>query len=237
MKAYIKLSDFLESKNINFKDSSRLELEEKWKKEEYERQKRVEYRNKLENYKRPKEELKVGDIRNTILEEGKYKNLEYRIILTEDYYDADQYFLEIETKNTIYNEPFNCIEKLRELQESILEKYSKMPERPGIFDIYIGSCEDNIIIEDMKEYQDILKYNERKYNTTYKIRAELLKLKFKWDPNKRHWKLEISNKEKREELINSLRKKYCNEYAEKELRGIKHCWECGCAYHNKHECM
>lgn len=238
MRRYVRLDDFLESQNIQFKDSSRLKLEEEWEKRKIEENKRIEYRNKLENYKRPKENLESGECRTTVLEEKEYKHLKYKISLFEDYYDRDQYFLEIETKNKIYTEIFFSIEELRKEQENILEKYSQMPEAPGIFDLYIGSYQDTniVIVQDLKEHQDILKYNNKKYNTTYKIKNELAKLKFEWKSNKKQWELELNSEEEKEELIVSLKEKYQNEYPEKELEGIQHCWECGAAFFKKHKC-
>lgn len=238
MRSFISLYNFLENQKIDFKEQSRLELEEKWEKKRIEEQRQKEERNKLENNKRPMESLERGKTRYTAIEEGTYKQLKYRIILCEDYYSRDEYILEIETKNRIYEEPFFEIKRLRERQEEVLEKYSKQPEAPGIFDLYIGGCQstNTVIVTDMKEYQDILKHNGKKYNTTYDIKAELLKLKFKWQPKKNQWEYEAKNETEVEELITTLRKKYENEYPEKELVDVNHCYECGGAFYQRHNC-
>lgn len=235
MCSFIKLSTFLENEGINYKDNSRLEFEKQYEKEKIEDQKKIEYRNKLENYKRPKEKLTIGQTRKTLIEEGEYKQLKYKIVLYEDYYDTDQYFLEIENKNKLYNEPFGDIIELRKNQENILKKYNNMEETPGIFDLYIGSYANTniVIVNDMKAYQDILKYNKKKYNTTYNIKEKLLELNFNWIAKKRSWELEVSSKEEKENLISYLIKNYQNEYDEKELKGINYCWECGNAFLNK----
>ena len=238
MRSFIQLYDFLENQKINFKEQSRLELEEKWEKERIEEQKRKEERNKLENNRRPMESLEIGQTRYTTIEEGTYKQLKYKIILYEDYYSIDEYILEIETKNCIYSRPFLDIKKLRDQQKEVLEEYSNQPEAPGIFDLFIGSYQgtNKVIVQDMKEFQDILKHNKKKYNTTYDIRVELLKLKFKWQPKKNEWEYEAKTKEEVEKLITTLKKKYQNEYPEKKLLGVHHCYECGCAFYQKHNC-
>lgn len=240
MKSFITLWEFLENKNINYKDSSRIELEEKWEKEEVERNKKIEYRNKLENNKRPKEKLKPGEMRSTLLEEGEYKQLKYQIYLDEDYYcGTDEYRIRMETKNNIYSEIFFSIEKLRQEQKQVLEKYNKMYEMPGIFDLYIGSyLGTNIIcIHDMKEYQEILQYNNKKFNTTYQIREELVKLNFKWKQEKTTWELEVKNEDEEKQLISYLKEKYQNEYPTKTLSGVNQCWECGAYFREKHKCL
>lgn len=238
MRRYIRLDKFLESRKIEFKDSSRLKLEEKWEKQKIEENRKIEHRNNLENNKRPKEKLKVGEDRTTLIEEKEYKQLKYKITLHESYYDRDEYFLEIETKNKIYTESFFSIEKLREKQTDILEKYNEMSEIPGIFDLYIGSYQGTniVVVFDMKEYQDILRYNNKKYNTTYKIREELINLNFKWDSYKNEWQKELKNEKETNKLVNYLREKYVNEYPDKELKGINYCWECGAAFLKKHTC-
>lgn len=239
MRCFINLYDFLENQKVDFKEPSRIAFEEKLEKERIENQKRIEYRNKLENNKRPKEELEQGDFRHTVLEENTYKQLKYRILLIEDYYSPDEYILEIETEKHIYSELFLDIESLRTKQEEVLEKYSKMPEPPGIFDLYIGSYSgtNTVIVGDIEEYQDILKHNGKKYNTTYGIKNDLSKLNFKWKPKQKQWEYEAKNEKEVEELIKSLREKYMNEYPEKELIDVQHCYECGCAFYQKHNCM
>lgn len=239
MRNYIGLYDFLENEKVEYKDSSRLKLEEELKIKETEKDKEIEYRNKLENYKRPKQKLKIEEMRETILEEDKYKQLKYQIILYEEYHAPDEYYLKIETKNQTFSKVFFSIEELRKKQQDILEKYSQLPEDIGIiFDLYISHYLDTniVIVEDIKEYQDILKYNNKKYNTTFTIREELTKLKFKWKPERRNWQLEVNTEKERKELIDSLIEKYQNNYKEKELKGINHCWECGGAFYKKHAC-
>ncbi|MDO5556515.1 MAG: hypothetical protein Q4G09_08030 [Clostridia bacterium] len=171
------------------------------------------------------------------MDEGKYKQLSYKVFLYEDYYEQDKYIIEIETNNHVYSEICYDIERLKNTQERLLEEYSKIRDI-GIFDLYIGSYAktNTIIIEDMKEYQDILKSNNRKYNTTYGIKSDLCKMGFKWNDTHKKWEKNVKSKDEKQDLIIQLIKKYQNEYPEKELEGIRHCWECGAAYIKHHEC-